>query len=101
MAYEWEYDVEFGPAVRTYKRPDLPEGEVDMHGIAWTLHRSTKIENPRPDGPKRFREALITSPEVFDSTDKANQDMLVKLCLLRCQVELPLDKMIREIVERI
>lgn len=93
--YVWEYDVEFEQAKRWYKNPDNPDGHTEKQGTAWILHRSTKLKGRKP-----FRQALIASPEVFTDQYDAEQDLLVKLSLLRCRVELPLDKAIREIVER-
>lgn len=86
-ATEWKYTVQLHDDVRLYRM----KGEyVEKRGIAWSLTRSCE----RSTGPT-FHQSIVVSAEVFDDEEEAKHDALERLSMLRCPLELPVDRAIK------
>ncbi|MYE83240.1 MAG: hypothetical protein F4X36_15670 [Gammaproteobacteria bacterium] len=68
-------------------------GDVHKRGLSWSLMRSCIVNG------ERFSETIISSPEVFDDPEDAKRDALRKLSILRCPLDLPLDRAVKWILD--
>lgn len=86
---KWEYTVQLhANDTRMYR------GIGEQIGWTWAVTRSTT----GTDG-KSFNQSIVASPEVFETDEEAKRDALVKLSILRCPLERPLDHAIRWILD--
>ena len=93
----WEYTVQLMDGVRLYRQRPLP-GEHPLpdvrNGLVWELHRNITTADDKP-----YRQTLVASAEVFESTEDAKRDALEKLSMLRCPFDKPIDTAIKWILD--
>lgn len=77
---KWEYSIQISSGARLYLGEDEPR-----YGLVWDLTRSNTSLGESP-----FRQAIVSSPEVFDDAEDAKQDAIVKLSKLSCPLERPI-----------
>ena len=87
MTVEWTYELELVNDVRIY-----PGGEK-RHGAAWALVRRDTL-----DGVSHV-QPIVASPEVFASDREAKRDALEKLSILACQLDQPLARVIKALLD--
>ena len=85
MALDWHYVVEL-QAARLRKGAD-EEGDT---AIVWSLVRHCRTE----DG-KALHENIISSADTFLTEEEARRDALIRLSMLRCPIEKPVDHAIK------
>ena len=86
---QWEYGVGIKQGCRLYL------GQVEpVYGLVWFVYRSCLDE-----AGEVFTQSLIVSPEVFDTQDEAERDVLEKLTLLALGRNAPLQSAIQWILE--
>ena len=85
MALDWHYIVEL-QACRLKKDAD-EEGDT---AIVWSLVRHCRTEEG-----KRLQESIISSADTFVTEEEAMRDALIRLSMLRCPIEKPVDHAIK------
>ena len=85
MALDWHYIVEL-QAARLKKDAD----EAGDAAIVWSLVRHCRTE----DG-KGLHESIISSADTFVTEEEARRDALIRLSMLRCPIEKPVDHAIK------
>ena len=88
MALDWHYRIAL-QAARPRKGPD-EEGDT---AIVWSLvrHCCTK------EG-KGLHESIISSADTFVTEEEARRDALIRLSMLRCPIEKPVDHAIKWLI---
>lgn len=85
MAFDWHYVVEL-QAARLRKGAD-EEGDA---AIVWSL-----VRHCRTGDGKGLHESIISSADTFLTEEEARRDALIRLSMLRCPIEKPVNHAIK------
>ena len=85
MALDWHYIVELQAA-----RLKKGEEEEKDTAIVWSLIRHCRTEEG-----KGLHESIISSAGTFVTEEEARRDALIRLSMLRCPIEKPVDHAIK------
>ena len=88
MTVQWTYRLEIVNDARVH-----PTGEKRF-GAAWVLVREDRV-----DASTAHVESIVASPDVFESDREAKRDALEKLSILACQVDQPLARVIKALLD--
>lgn len=88
MAVEWTYRLEIVNDSRI-----CPGGEKRF-GAAWVV-----VREDRANASTAHVQPIVASPEVFESDREAKRDALEKLSILACQLDQPLARVIKTLLD--